>query len=578
MPWISVHREFSVLALCEKYCQCLLIVIPLGMTQSDAVRAGRQAYSAGNWQETFDLLSNECRLVELEARDIECLGDAAYLIGKDEEALRFWTSAHNAHIDGNDIGRAARVGILISLTMLLKGELSQCNGWIARIERLLEPVDACPAEREFLRLLAAIKRMFGGDPAGALPSFDSAIAKGSAVIDADLLAIGLLCRGQALVATGDATEGAACLDEAMVCVTSGQVSPILSGVIYCAVILTCQSVFDSERAREWTGAFDGWCRTQPDLVPFRGQCLIHRSEILQMTGDWPRAMEEADRACHWLADRTEATAGRAQYQKGEMHRLTGELETAGRCFARAFQLGYDSQPGRALLRLAANQAEAAAESIRAACGAGYATSPANSDPERLRLLGPSVEICLSAGQIETAIAAAEELSGWAGTFEAPLLLATSAQATGAVLAATGEHDPALKQFSEALDLWQRLSMPYEAARTRARLSALYHALGDDSLAEMHRAAAQATFSHLGAVGDLSRLAAPRNSGIPSSLTHRQIDVLRLLSVGRTNREIAEQLGISEHTVARHVSNIFDKTGVSSRTAAASFAHRHGLIS
>jgi len=545
--------------------------------ESDTIRAGRQAYSARMWSKAYELLSDKRQMAKLDARDIERLGDAAYLIAKDEEALRFWTRAHNAHVDGKDIGGAARVGALISLTLLLKGELSQCNGWIARIERLLESAAECDGEREFLRLLAAIKQMFGGDAKGAMRHFESAVAKGTETQDADLLAIGLLCRGQALVATGKATEGAASLDEAMVSVTSGQVSPIFCGIIYCAVILTCQSVFDSERAREWTEAFDDWCRTQPDLVPFRGQCLVHRSEILQMTGDWPRAMEEADRACRWLSSRTETTAGRAQYQKGELHRLTGDFDAADRCYARAQQLGFDPQPGLALLRMAEGKANAAAVSIRAACGASYTTSPSNSDPERLRLLGPSVEICLSAGETEYAIAAAEELSGWAGTFEAPLLRATSAQATGTVLAATGQHDPALNQLSEALDLWQSLAMPYEAARTRARLSALYHALGADDLAETHCLVAWATFRDLGAVGDLSSMPALQHGGSPFGLTDRQIDVLHLLSAGRTNREIAEQLGISEHTVARHVSNIFDKTGVSSRTAAASFAHRKGLL-
>ncbi|MCU9849256.1 LuxR C-terminal-related transcriptional regulator [Defluviimonas sp. WL0024] len=548
------------------------------MSQGEDIRSGRKAYSTMRWAEAHARLSTADGLERLKAADIERLGNAAYLVGRDEEAVRVWTRAHNFYVDDADVGHAVRVGFLLSLTSLLRGEMSQGNGWLARIQRLLETATGYPAEQGLSRLLMAIRQMFGGDPDGALPSFDAAVAVGTQERDPDLLALALLCRGQALVATGRAPEGAASLDEAMVSVTGGQVSPILSGIIYCAVILTCQSLFDSERSREWTAVFDDWCGGQPDLVPFRGQCLIHRSEILQMKGDWSGAMTAADRACHWLADRTEATVGRAYYQKGEMHRLLGDCDAAEACYERALRQGVNPQPGRALLRLAKGQAEAALATIRTACGSRYGAPAVPGDPERLKLLGPSVEICLAAGETGTAVAAAEELSGWASALGTPLVQATSAHATGAVLASTGDRDAALAEFSGALALWQRLAIPYEAARTRARLTGLYHDLGDDDSAEAHRRIAEATFSDLGASHDLSGVVRTLRGGTSCGLTCRHIDVLRLLADGRTNREIAAELGISRHTVARHMSNIFDKTGVSSRAAAVAFAHKNRLLS
>ncbi|RYH07525.1 response regulator transcription factor [Tropicimonas sp. IMCC6043] len=550
------------------------------MVQDDKIRAGREAYSAMRWAEAYSLFSDDESFSRLAALDIERLGDAAYLLAKDNEAVQYWTRAHNVHVDNDEVGRAARVGFVLSLTSLLSGDLSRSNGWLARIQRLLEEYPDCRPERELSRLLMAIRQMFGGDPAGALPSFDTAVGTGTEERDADLLALALLGRGQASIALGRVEAGAASLDEAMISVTGGQVSPILSGIIYCAVILTCQSVFDCERAREWTAAFDGWCRTQPDLVPYRGQCLIHRSEILQMGGDWPGAMTAADRACEWLAGRSEATVGRAHYQRGEMHRLLGHDAAADQCYDSALRQGVDPQPGRALLWLGKGRAEQAAAAIRAACGSQNGAPVRWADPERLKLLGPSVEICLTAGEIDTAASAAEELSRWTSEFDVPLLQATYAQARGTLLSATGDREEALAWLSDALALWQRLSMPYEAARARARLVRVYRDLGDESSAEVHRLAAEATFDDLGAVRDLSQLVTPaRGMASPvAGLTGRQIAVLRLLASGQTNREIAAELGVSKHTVARHISNIFDKTGVSSRTAAVAFAHRKGLLS
>ena len=542
------------------------------MTGTTDIELGKKAYRAQNWHEAYNRLSATDRGAGLDAAGLEMLANAAYLIAHDSEAADLWARAHNGLVDRGEIGRAARVGFLLSLTSLLKGEASISGGWLARTQRLLDTASGRYVEEGFCGVVLGLRQLHGGDRDIALRTFDGAVALATEFQDPDLLALSLLSRGQALIALGRPEEGVACLDEAMVSVTSGSVAPIFTGIVYCAVILTCQSIFDAERAREWTNAFNSWCMAQPDLVPFRGQCLVHRSEILQMQGDWPGAMTEAERACRWLAEGSEAAVGRAHYQKGELHRLFGEFDLADHSYQAAVRHGFDPQPGHALLRLGRGQTKAAVASIQTACGTRYGMSESGSDPDRFKLLGPSVA--------DTAIAAAEELAAGARRFEMPLLEATSTSATGAVLAATDRLDDALANLKTSLATWQRLDMPYEVARTRVRLAHICYRLGDRESARMQCEAARATFRDLGALPDLSAI-----EGMPwhsrgaggERLTQRQMDVRRLLADGLSNREIASELGISEHTVARHMSNIFDKAGVSSRAAAVAFAHRSKLF-
>lgn len=541
---------------------------------------GHDAYRVQNWKAAYDRLSAAERKDGLDADGLEILANAAYLVAKDKEAAELWARAHNELIDRGEIGRAARVGFLLSLTSLLKGGASVSGGWLARTQRLLDTTSDRLVEEGFCRVVLGLRQLYGGDHDLALKTFESAVDLATEFQDPDLLALSLLGEGQALIGLGQSERGVIRLDEAMVSVTSGNVVPIFSGIVYCAVILACQCIFDTERAREWTHAFDEWCRPQPDLVPFRGQCLIHRSEILQMRGDWSGAMEEAERACLWLSGKSETTVGRAHYQKGELYRLFGEFDLANRSYHEAVRHGVDPQPGHALLRLGSGQTDAAVASIRTACESRSGVSGFGENLRRLKLLGASVEIFLSAGETDTAIEAAEELSAGTKVFGKPWLEATSSAALGAVLANTGELDEALSTLRKSLGIWQRLSIPYEVARTRVKLAEVCSQLGDRDSAEMLCEAARSTFLELGASADLTavdRMPWPFRGTEVSGLTSRQMAVLRLLANGQSNREIALELQISEHTVARHISNIFDKIGVNSRSAAVTFAHRNKLL-
>ena len=544
------------------------------MAQTPAIVEGREAFARQNWRQAYELLSVADGESSLQPADLERLATAAYLVGEDAHAAANWTRVHHDLIDEGHVERAARWGFWLSLHMLLAGQMAQATGWLARSQRLLrDREDAC-VKRGYGLIVAGLLAMGKGSTESAGASFEQAVALAERFEDPDLLALGLLSRGQILIQSHNRAEGVARLDEAMVAVTAGDVSPVLTGIVYCAVILTCQDIFDLDRAREWTRQLDAWCASQPDLVPYRGRCLVHRSEILQLDGDWPGALAEVVKARDHLAGRSEAVVGRACYQQGELHRLRGEFARADEMYREADRNGCEPQPGLSLLRLAEGKLDAAAALIR-----GAAESAGNLGPSRPKLLGPYVEISIARGELETARAAADELTQIAADVDAPSLVATAAQATGAVLLAEGKMKAALALLREAWAIWQQLETPYESARVRVLIARVCQRLGDDESARMHFDTALSVFRQLGAAPDLvdlERLMA-RRAGTLGGLTDREREVLSLVASGETNRQIAAALGISEHTVARHLSNIFDKLGVASRTAASAFAHRHKIV-
>lgn len=550
------------------------------MARTSAIAQGREAFAGRKWREAYAQLSAADRALPLEATDLERFATAAYLVGEDAHATNIWTRAHHQLIDQGHVERAARLGFWLSLSLLLAGEMARCTGWLARSQRLLKDRQGQCVEQGYGCIVTGLLAMGKGDIDSAGASFDQALALAERFGDPDLLALALLGRGQSLILAGDIAGGVARLDEAMVAVTTGDVSPVLTGLIYCAVILVCQRTFDLRRAREWTAHFDAWCASQPDLVPYRGQCRVHRSEILQLSGDWPQALAEAAKARDHLADRSEAAIGRAFYQQGELHRLRGEFAQADDMYRKAGRNGCDPQPGLALLRLAEGKPDAAAAAIRGEADLPAGAQRAGTGIARPKLLAPYVEILIATGDLGAADAAAGELMQIAKELNAPLLLASAAHATGALLFAEGRAKAALAHLREALATWQELDLPYESARVRVLIGQVCRQLGDHDAARMQFDAAGSTFRRLGAAPDLAaleRLTAAGSADPFSTLTDREREVLSLVAAGETNRQIATALSISEHTVARHVSNIFDKLGVTSRTAAGAFAHKHKLV-
>jgi DNA-binding NarL/FixJ family response regulator len=429
-------------------------------------------------------------------------------------------------------------------------------------------------ERGYLLLPEALMAMGSGDVDAALDRFSEASELAQRFGDRDLAALGAIGRGEALLRSGRVPDGMRLFDEAMVSVTAGETSPVVSGVVYCAVIDACQHAFDLRRAREWTAALDRWCAGQPGLVPYRGQCLVHRAQILQVGGEWGEAMTEAQRACERLAEPPHPAIGMAHYELGELHRLRGELSEAEAAYRRAHAAGRQPHPGLALLRLAQGRLDAAVAAIE------LALDDARDHVTRARLLPAFVEIMLAAVRTADARRAADELSELAMGTDTGLLQAVAAQARGAVLLADGEPRAALEELHAACRAWQDMEAPYEAAQVRVLIAVACRAVGDPGTADLECDAARSIFERLGAGPALARLdelvSRPAGQGaLP--VTARELEVLRLVAAGRTNREIAEALSISERTVERHLGNIFTKLDVPNRAAATAHAYDHGLV-
>jgi DNA-binding CsgD family transcriptional regulator len=507
--------------------------------------------------------------------DLERAAQAAQLSGRDDDADILWQRTVQGYEEAGNPERAALDAWRLGMSLMQRGDMAQAGGWFARAARSVEGLDT--RVHGYLALSMALGELFGGDATSARPKFEFARELGDRFGDNDLRTLARLGLGRSLMQLGEDTGGLALLDDAMVTVTSGEASPLVIGIVYCAVIEECQLIFDVRRAREWTAALSRWCDAQPELVPFRGACLIHRSEIMTFNGAWANAMDEAVRACTYLAETHNLAVADALYQRAELCRLRGQFEEAEAFYMKASDGGREPQPGLALLRIAQGQTATAAAALRRAL--------AEEQPplERARLLAPYIEVLLATDDVTEAGAASEELDAISGRVACPYLDALAARAAGAVALADGAAPRALNLLRSAWSTWCDLEVPYEAARTRVLIGLACRELGDDETAVMDLGAARHTFVDLGAVPEIARVdgllhamtadAAPSQSG---TLTGREVEVLQLVAAGNTNRQIAEALVISEKTVARHISNIFVKISVSSRSAATGYAYQHGL--
>ena len=414
-----------------------------------------------------------------------------------------------------------------------------------------------------------------GDWEAAYAVATEAVEIGERFDDADLLALAMHEQGLMLVNQGRVEEGLGLVDEAMVAVTAGELSPIVTGIVYCSVISGCQEVYALRRAQEWTAALTRWCEAQPDMVSFTGRCLVHRAEIMELHGAWQEALEEARRArlrCEQVKNRS--AIAQAFYRQGEVHRLQGRYSAAEEAYRDASRCGFEPQPGLALLRLTQGNDDAASAAIRRA--AGETTEPL----KRARLLPAYVDIMLAVGDVDEARIACRELEEISARYESGMLGAMFAHAEGAVDLAGGDARTALLALRRAWQAWQELEVPYEAARVRVLVGLACRALGDDDTAELELEAARGVFEQLEAVPDLARVdaVAGRAASVDAhGLTPRELQVLRLVAAGQTNKAIAAELVLSGRTVDRHVSNIFSKLGVSSRAAATAYAYEHQLI-
>ena len=541
------------------------------MTEAPLDR-GRESFERKAWAESHRLLQAAEREAPLEPEDLERLAMAAYLTGLDDESENAMARAHQTFLERGETEAAARAAFWVSFALLGRGALAPAAGWLARAERVLDERRLDCVVRGYLLIPAAIQRIIQGDPAASYATFIEAGDIASRFSDRSLSALACHGRGRALIHLGRIAEGVALLDEAMVSVIAGDVTPVLAGDIYCSVLEGCQEIFDLRRAHEWTTSLSRWCASQPDLVRYRGECLIYRAEIMEWRGNWNGAEQDARAACELLPP-GRGRAGGAFFRLGEIHRLRGEFQEAEAAYARANECGRKPQPGLSLLRLAQGDIDQAVASIRSA----VADRPARST--RARILAAAVEILLAAADVAGARAAAAELRDIANAIGTPLLSAISAHATGAILLAEDDLVAASTWLRQACEACRDLEIPYEEAQSRLLMATVCERRGDRDGHLLDLDAARRLFTQLNAGPYLVRIEqqadlTPRESS--GLLSQRELQVLRLIAAGKTNRAIAEELFISEKTVARHVSNIFDKLGVSTRTAAAAWAFHHHL--
>ncbi len=536
---------------------------------------GREAYAKQAWRNAYTLLSHTDSATPLDPEDLELLATSAYMLGRDDDHVSSLERAYHVYLVTGEALRAVRCAFWVGLNLALRGEMGRATGWFGRAQRLVKRQERDCIEQGYLLVPVMLQHEASGDWEAAYATAADAAEIGERFGETDLFALAVHEQGHALVKQGQVVEGLGLLDEAMVAVTAGELSPIVTGLIYCSVIEGCQEVYALSRAQEWTAALTQWCEQQPDMVAFTGRCLVHRAEIMQLHGAWRDALEVARRARQRCAQGTnQSAAAQAFYRQGEIHRLQGEFSMAEKAYRDASRCGWEPQPGLSLLRMAQGNGDAAATAIRRAVGETTETL------KRARLLPAHVEIMLYVGDAEEARSACRELEEISARYKSSMLDAMVAHAEGAVNLVEGDARAALLALRHAWQVWQELEVPYEVARVRVLLGLACRALGDDDTASLELEAASGIFAQLGAAPDLARVVSltRRAPSIDAhGLTPRELQVLRFVAAGETNKAIATELVLSERTVDRHVSNIFAKLNVSSRSAATAYAYKHQLV-
>lgn len=540
---------------------------------SELLATARDAHRRRDWQGAREGFVAARRRGPLAPEDLEALSDACWWLGDVDECLEAGEAAFRGHLDADRPGDAAMCAIELAVSLVLRGDEVVGSGWLGRAGRLLDALPEQPAHG-FLRYVTEVEGGLDGDDLEAVVAAAREVRDlGHRHDDPNLVAGGVLGEGRALLRLGEVARGSALLDEAMVAVLHDDLDPEWAGNLYCHLMAACHEVGDIHRAREWTEATSSWLAGLPAAVLFTGICRVHRSQVLQVTGQWDRAEQEATRVVDDLADVHVASVAEAHYQVGELQRLRGDLAGAEEAYARARQLGRDPHPGLALALLARGRVEAAGRAI------GTALLAVGDDRvARARLCPAQVEIALAADDLAVARRACTELEDAAATWGTSGLEAAALHWRGALALAEGRPQEALPALRAACRRWHGVHADHDAARACVLLGRAYQQLGDPDAAADELATARSTFDRLGAAVDARRLTEDGAAGrqLPAGLTEREAEVLGHVASGRTNREVAEALVLSEKTIARHLSNIFTKLGVSTRTEAAAVAFEHGL--
>lgn len=539
----------------------------------DQLIEAREARARQDWQACFDALvetSAQSSDPTVEAERLDLLADAAWWLGRLDDCVDARERAYLLYDELRDDRRAGQCAVWLYEHHCFRASPSIAGGWLRRARRMLDGDEDCA---EFGALLLREAEVAHGNGAldAATALAERGVELGRRLRCADLEAEALQALGRVRIDQSRPAEGLALLDEAMLFVLDGRLSPYSTGKVYCSLISACEQLSDHGRAAEWTAATARWAARHPFAV-FPGLCRVHHATALQWRGQWAEAEQEATRACEELSGINLPNAAAAWAEIGDIRRRLGDLDGAGVAFVNADRLCAQPRAGLALLRLAQGSVDVATSIINDALeGAGW------NRLARAKVLPARAQIAIAAGDLGAAIAAVDELETIADDFASDGLQAAATSARGRVQVAQG--DPAAcATLRNAVARWTDLGVPYEIATARTLLGqACRH--GDDATgAAAAFDAARQLFDNLGVSLDArASQTLPNQSPLPAGLTAREAEVLRLVAAGHTNKEVASVLFLSDKTIARHLSNIFTKAGVSTRAAATAFAFEHDMI-
>ncbi len=523
-----------------------------------------------DWRAVHDELAGR-ELSSLSAAELDRLGESLFWLDRPEDSIAVLGRAFTAHLVEGDHAGAAMAAWQLFYDHALVGEMALANGWLERTRRETDLVRNAVVAG-FLAVAECDLASGGGALDDAVAHAERALQLGRSSGHADLTAMALQAKGRALLASGRFADGITALDEAMVSVVNGELTPLFTGWVYCNALSACHDLADLTRALEWSDSAMRWCDDLRAGRLYPGICRLHAVELATLRGTWPSAAAMAQQACDELTSHDPRYAGEAHYLIGELHRMAGDLDLAEEAFARAHQFGRVPQPGLARVRLAQGRVEAAVNGLR------LALEPPPSAPlRRTDLLAALVEGLLTAGDLDEAEAAATAMSDVADAAASGYLDGVQQVTEARVLLARGESAAACRRAGGAVEQFQRLALPYEEARAREVRGEAARVVGEPDTAHLDLTAARDIYRRLGADADHRRVSALLEEAPGFPLSIRELEVLRLVARGSTNREVAKELVVSEHTVARHLSNIYTKLGVGSRSAAAAWAYERALL-
>jgi len=530
-------------------------------TQTNLLVAARAAHQQRDWRESYEAYVRAGEIAPLGTDDLDALAFAALRLGHVKESSRIAERVFGQLVS-TDPTAAAMKAKELGLAWLVRGDVNIGQGWMNRARRLLAGAPEGPAHGYLAYLDAAV--------AAITLDLDTLADRTNTLRDMGnrlgvpaVVTLGLIAEAIQAILQARTADGYALIDEALLSVLGDQVPIEWAGDIYCMVLHHCHKLADLPRMRGWTQSMEQWCGLSGS-VPYGGVCDVHRLQVQVATDDYRTLELRLATASQALEDVNSWAAAEGFYQLGEVRRLLGDHDGALLAFGNARLLGMDPQPGEALLRCRLGDSQSAWTAVRVALAGQDRLL-------RIRLLRAAVDIALVRDSLDEAENYCRELESDATAYSTPGFLAWASHARGALQVRRGDHAPALVSLQAALGQYRVQQSRYETAEVYEWMALAHRGQGDVAAAAADAATAENIYHQLGV-----EPAGICGSTAPGGLTRRELDVLARVAGGATNRQVAQQLYLSEKTVGRHLANIYAKLDVSTRTAAANWAHQHHI--